>query len=98
MRFAAAISQVGSPASRKAIAISAVSQVATHGTSRFERSASTRGSSPSSESCESVRDAPASGCSVPWNMLKTMNQIAAALAPLPSKGPKVGPSEPARLS
>jgi hypothetical protein len=43
-----------------------------------------------------VREAPASGCSVPWNMLRTMNQIAAAFAEPPSSGAKVGPS--ARMS
>ena len=35
--------------------------------------------------------APASGCSVPWNMLNMMNPMAAALAPLPRIA-KVGPS------
>ena len=59
-------------------------------------SASRRGSSPSSASCISVRDAPASGCSVPWNMFNIMNPIAAARAALPNSGAKVGPSTWAR--
>ena len=73
------------------MAMPAVSSVATQGTSVRERSASMRGSRPSSASCIRVRDAPASGCSVPWNMLNIMNQIAAALAVLPNSGAKVGP-------
>ena len=74
------------------IDIPAVSSVATQGASVRVRRARLRGSSPSSESCESVRDAPASGCSVPWNMFSTMNQIAAARAKPPSNGANVGPS------
>ena len=75
----------------------AVSEVAAHGQSvaamRHDRK---RGSSPSSLSCDSVRAAPASGCSVPWNMLNMMNQMAAALPKLPKSGAKVGPSTMAR--
>ena len=67
------------------IDIPAVSSVATQGASVRVRRARLRGSRPSSESCESVRDAPASGCSVPWNMFSTMNQIAAARAKPPNK-------------
>ena len=69
----------------------AVSRVGIHGTSRRVRLAQERGSSPSSESWDSVREAPASGCSVPMNMLLMRNQIAAALAPPASSGAKVGP-------
>ncbi len=90
------MSQIGSPIIRNRIAIAAVSSVATHGASVRERRASTRGSSPSSDSCDSARAAPASGCSVPENMLSTMNQIAAALAALPNSGANVGPSTRAR--
>ena len=75
----------------------AVSEVAVHGQSvalmRHDRK---RGRSPSSLSCDSVRAAPASGCSVPWNMLNMMNQMAAALPKLPKSGAKVGPSTVAR--
>jgi hypothetical protein len=66
--------------------------VVTHGTSRRERLAQDRGNSPSSDSCDSVREAPASGCIVPMNMLATMNQTAADLAIPASSGAKVGPS------
>ena len=90
------MSQVGSPASRNAIAGRAVSSVATQGTSARERRASRRGSSPSSASCISVREAPANGCSVPWNMFSIMNPIAAARAALPNTGAKVGPRTCAR--
>jgi hypothetical protein len=70
----------------------AVSAVAAHGQSvALRRKDRKRGRSPSSASCDSVRDAPAKGCSVPWNMLNTMNQIAAPLPKLPSTGAKVGP-------
>ena len=66
--------------------------VVTHGTSRFVRFAHERGSRPSSESCDSVRAAPASGCIVPMNMLATMNQTAADFAMPASSGANVGPS------
>ena len=79
------------------MAMPAVSEVAAHGQSvAAMRHARKRGSSPSSLSCDSVRAAPASGCSVPWNMLNIMNQMAAALPKLPSSGAKVGPSTSAR--
>jgi hypothetical protein len=86
------MTQIGLPRRRKTVATPAVSTVATHGTSYRERRASIRGSRPSSDSCDSVREAPASGCSVPWNMLSTMNQIAAAFAAPPRSGANVGPS------
>jgi hypothetical protein len=77
----------------------AVSAVAAHGQSvALRRKDRKRGRSPSSASCDSVRDAPAKGCSVPWNMLNTMNQIAAPLPKLPSTGAKVGPRTVARFS
>jgi hypothetical protein len=62
----------------------------------LRRKAKKRGSSPSSLSWESVRAAPAKGCSVPWNIFNMMNQMAAALAKLPRSGAKVGPSTVAR--
>ncbi len=74
----------------------AVATVATHGASLRSRQPKIRGSNPSSASCDNVRAAPARGCSVPWNMLNIMNQIAAALAKEPSSGAKVGPSSSAR--
>jgi hypothetical protein len=83
---------VGTPSSRAPMAKPAVSRVVTQGASLRLRSAQLRGSKPSSESCESVRESPASGCSVPMNMLATMNHTAAALAPPASSGAKVGPS------
>ena len=43
----------------------AVRQVATQGTSVRDLLSSVRGSRPSSASCDIVRAAPASGCSVP---------------------------------
>ena len=86
------MTQGGSPESRKRIDIPAVRRVATQGASVRVRRAKLRGSRPSSDSCESVRAAPASGCSVPWNMLSTMNQIAAARAKPPNSGANVGPS------
>src|SRR5882724_9477574 len=43
-------------------------------------------------STDATQGASVSGVSVPWNMLKTMNQTAAALAALPNNGAKVGPS------
>lgn len=89
-KFAAAIIHVGTPNSAT-IASPAVSTVVTQGTSRRLRRAQLRGSSPSSESWDRVRDAPASGCMVPMNMLATMNQMAAALAPPASSGAYVGP-------
>ena len=92
MKFAAAIIQVGTPMRSAPIARPAVSTVATHGTSRRLRLAHERGSRPSSESWDSVREAPASGCIVPMNMLAIRNQIAAALAPPASSGANVGPS------
>ena len=91
MKFAAAIIHVGTPSRSAPIARPAVSRVGIHGTSRRLRLAHERGSSPSSDSWESVRDAPASGCSVPMNMLAIRNQIAAALAAPASSGAKVGP-------
>ena len=94
--MAAAISQIGSPIKRNAIDIVAVSTVATQGASVRERSARMRGSSPSSESWERARAAPANGCKVPENMLSTMNQMAAALPASPNNGAKVGPSTNAR--
>ena len=69
----------------------AVSRVGIHGTSRRLRLAHERGRRPSSDNWESVRDAPASGWSVPMNMLAIKNQIAAALAAPASSGAKVGP-------
>ena len=79
------------------MAAAAVKRVAAHGQSvALMRSDRKRGSSPSSASCDIVRAAPASGCSVPWNMLSMMNQMAAALPKLPSSGAKVGPSTVAR--
>ena len=74
----------------------AVNSVATQGVSHRERRPSSRGSRPSSDSCDSARAAPASGCKVPENMLSTMNQMAADLAALPNSGAKVGPSTSAR--
>ena len=74
----------------------AVIDVAIHGASLRSRQPKKRGSNPSSASCDRVRAAPASGCSVPWNMLNIMNQIAAALAKEPNTGAKVGPSSSAR--
>jgi hypothetical protein len=99
VKFAAAIIQIGSPMMRKTMAVPAVSSVAAHGQSvRLSRRERKRGSSPSSASCDMVREAPAKGCIVPWNMLSMMNQIAAALPKLPSNGAKVGPSTVARSS
>jgi len=66
VKLAAAIIQIGSPMSRKTMATVAVNDVAAHGQSvAFIRSERKRGSSPSSASCDMVRAAPASGCSVP---------------------------------
>ena len=97
--MAAAIIHTGSPMTRKMIAEPAVSVVAAHGQSvAFMRRDKKRGRSPSSASCDSVRAAPARGCSVPWNMLNMTNQMAAALPKLPSSGAKVGPSTVARSS
>jgi len=96
--LAAASIQMGSPASRKITDIPAVSRVATQGQSVRERRARRRGRRPSSESCESVREAPARGCRVPWSMLVTMNQIAAERPRPPSRGAKVGPSVAVRSS
>ena len=50
VKLAAAMSQIGSPINKNAIDIAAVSSVETQGTSVRDRSASTLGSSPSSES------------------------------------------------
>ena len=86
------MTHTGSPPNRNSVAITAVSSDATQGASVRDRRARIRGSSPSSDSCDSVRAAPVSGVSVPWNMLKTMNQMAAALAALPNSGANVGPS------
>src|SRR5438270_237061 len=86
------MTHTGSPPSRNSEAMPAVSMLATQGASVRARRDSTFGSSPSSESWDSVRAAPVNGVSVPWNMLRTMNQIAAALAALPSTGANVGPS------
>jgi hypothetical protein len=91
VKFAAAIIHVGTPSPSAAMARPAVSRVGIQGTSRRVRLAQERGSSPSSESWASVREAPASGCSVPMNMLLMRNQMAAALAPPASRGAKVGP-------
>ena len=76
----------------------AVRQVATQGASVRDLRSRIRGSRPSSASCDIVRAAPASGCSVPWNMLNIMNQMAAALAKLPKTGANVGPSTSMRSS
>src|SRR5437762_5825825 len=86
------MTHTGSPPRRNSVAITAVSTEATQGASVRDRRARIRGSSPSSDSCDSVRAAPVSGVSVPWNMLKTMNQMAAAWAALPNSGATVGPS------
>jgi hypothetical protein len=90
--LAAAIIQVGTPSASAPMARPAVSSVATHGVSWRLRLAHERGSRPSSESWDRVRDAPASGCSVPMNMFAIRNQIAAALAAPASSGANVGPS------
>jgi hypothetical protein len=90
--LAAAIIQVGTPSASAQIARPAVSSVAIHGVSWRLRFAHERGSRPSSESWDSVREAPASGCSVPMNMFAIRNQMAAALAPPASSGANVGPS------
>jgi hypothetical protein len=86
VKLAAAMSQIGSPMSRSAIAMAAVSRVAAQGQSFADRSPRNRGSTPSSLSCDSVREAPASGWSVPWNMLNIMKPIATALPALPNSG------------
>ena len=78
------------------MAMPAVQSVATHGASLRKRRAKTAGNKPSSASCARVRAAPASGCTVPWNILSIMNQMAAALAPAPNRGAKVGPSTSAK--
>ena len=53
------------PSSRKKIDMAAVTKMATIGASVRERLARILGSRPSSANCESVRDAPANGWTVP---------------------------------
>ena len=76
----------------------AVTTMATTGASVLMlRNPMVLGRRPSSDSCESVREAPERGWMVPENMLNVMNQIAAPLARLPKIGAKVGPRSDARL-
>ena len=96
MKLAAAMSPGGSPDIRNAMAPAAVITVTTHGVSKRLRRARLTGSSPSSDSWARVRDAPARGCMVPWNMLETMSHTAAALAAPARSGANVAPSDLAR--
>jgi len=87
---------MGSPSSKNAIAAAAVTTVATQGVSLCERRARNLGNTASSASCDNVREAPASGCSVPWNILNVMKPTAIAFASEPTSGANVGPSSSAR--